>query len=137
MSGVDLTAVMDSLATAVQTALATDKHAYAYPVEDLGTGDAVVGYPQDPMQLTQTFARGMDRATFPVWIIGGLPQDKATRDTLADFITGSGSLVTAIEGYSTTAWSSVYVGTATIEEYAPNGRPAVLAVRFDCDVLSR
>lgn len=135
--GLDLTAVMDGLAAAVQTKLASDKKCYAWPTEDVTSGDAVVGYP-DPTEIAITFGRGADRATFPVWFIGGYPQDKTTRDTLADVITGTGSLITAIETYSTSAWSSVAVKAAEpfFEPYQPVGRPAQLALRFNVDLIS-
>lgn len=136
MSGIDLTAVMDALAAATQTVLASGFTAYATPSEGLREGDAVVGYPQDPINLTQTFKRGFDRATFPVWRIAGIASDERVRDAVADLITGSGSLVTAIEGYSTGAWSDVAVRTARVELYGPIGQPPLLALRFDCDVLS-
>lgn len=135
MSGIDLTAVMDGLAAAVDAALASDKTCYAYPVEDLTVGDAVVGYPET-VEVTQTFRRGIDRATVPVYLVCGLVQDKSTRDTIADYITGAGSLITAIESYSTSAWSSVSVRPLRVEPYAPVGRPPQLAVVLPVDVIS-
>lgn len=136
MTGIDLTAVMDGLAAAVDAALASDKTCYAYPVEDLTIGDAVVGYPET-IEVTQTFRRGMDRATVPVYLIAGLSQDKSTRDTIADFITGSGSLITAIESYSTgSPWSSAAVQPLRIEAWQPAGRPQQLAVVFPVDIIS-
>ena len=137
MTGIDLTAVMDDLAAAVDSALASDKTCYGYPVEDLTVGDAVVGYPDDPINVSTTFRRGMDRATLPVFLVAGMPQDKATRDTIADYITGAGSLVTAIESYSTTSWSSASVTTISVDRYDPVGRPPLVAVRFNVDILSR
>lgn len=137
MAGIDLTAVMDGLAAAVDSVLASDKTAYAYPVEDVTVGDAVVGYPQDPIDTAVTFRRGMDRATFPVFLIGGLPQDKGTRDTLADYLTGASSLITAIESYTTgSPWASAAVLTVQIDRYEPVGRPPLVAVRFDVDIIS-
>ena len=137
MTGIDVSAVWDALGAAVTTALATGKACYVYPVEDLTTGDAFVDYPQDPQPIAATFGRGLDRVALDVVLIGGLPQDKSARDAIADYITGNGSVVAAIEGYSTSAWSSASVTTWQIGTYVPNGRPSLLAVRYRVDILTR
>ncbi len=136
MTGVDVSAVWDALGAAVTTVLATGKACYVYPVEDLTAGDALVDYPQDPQPIAATFGRGLDRVQLDVVLIGGLPQDKSARDAIADYITGSGSLVTAIESYSTSAWASASVTSWQVGTYVGNGRSPLLAVRYRVDILT-
>lgn len=135
MSGIRLDSVMGDLATAVQTVLASGRTAYGYPVEGVRQGDAVVGYPPDPIQVGTTFRRGQDRCTVPVFRICGLPQDAATVTEVSAAIDDSGSLITAIEGYAGT-WSSVAVLTVRIDRFDPIGQPSLVAVRYDVDVIS-
>jgi hypothetical protein len=135
MSALNLSAVMTGLAAAVQTVLASDRTAYDHPVEGVVPGDAVVAYPQEPIEISTTFRRGQDRCVVPVFVICGLPQDETTRDAVSAWIDDSSSIVTAIEGYSGT-WASVSVMRPLIEGFAPVGQPPQLAVRFDVDVIS-
>lgn len=130
-----LKSVMVDLATAAQTVLASDRKAYSRPVEGVRQGDVVVGYPQDPIEISATYRRGMDRATFLLWRICGLPQDESTQDEVAAAIDDSGSLITAIEGYAGT-WDSVSVTTVQVDTIEPIGQQPQLALRYDIDVLS-
>lgn len=133
MSVMNAAQVMIDLAAAVQTELATGFKAYSLPIEGVRVGDAVVGYPED-IRVTQTFGRGMDRATYPVFVICGMPQDEATRTAISAWL-GSGSIIAAIEGYAGT-WSSVAVASPRIESFTPTGGSPQLALRFDVDVIS-
>lgn len=136
MSGaLNLSAVMVDLAAAVQTVLASGRTAFDHPVEAVVPGDAIVAYPQDPIQISTTFRRGQDRVTVPVFVICGLPQDASTRTAISAWIDNSGSVITAIEGYAGT-WSSVSVVTVQIEQFIPTGGAPLVALRFDVDVIS-
>ncbi len=134
MSVLNLSAVMVDLAAAVQTVLATGRTAFSRPVEAVVPGDAIVAYPQDPIDISTTFRRGQDRLVVPVFVICGLPQDEATRTAVSAWI-GSGSIVTAIESYAGT-WSSVAVLTAQVDTYEPIGQPPMVALRLNVDVIS-
>lgn len=134
MGVLSLSAVMVDLAAAVQTVLATGYKALPQPSEGLRAGDAVVGYPQDPIDVTTTFRRGQDHCVVPVWVLCGQSQSSETRVAVSALI-GSGSVVAAIEGYSGT-WSSVRVATVRIETFTPTNGNEQLAVRFDVDVIS-
>lgn len=134
MSVIDLSAVMVDLAAAAQTVLATGYKAHPQPVEGAQAGDAIVGYPQDPIDITTTFRRGQDRCVVPVWFLCGLSSAPATRTAVSALI-GSASVVAAIEAYAGT-WSSVKVATARIETFTPINGNEQLAVRFDVDVIS-
>ena len=133
--GIDLTAAMDGLAAAVQAVLTGTGHAYAWPVEAVRAGDAVVGYPQDPIEVALTFGRGADRAVFPVFAICGLPQDKATRDAIADIVTAASDWVAAIQSASGVG-SYALVRDCVVDAWNPDGRPMQMAVRFNVEVVS-
>ena len=134
MSALSVKSVMVDLAAAVQPELDGGRTAHPRPVEALQPGDAVVGYPTDPMSISTTFRRGQDRATFPVFVICGMPQDESTQ-TAVDALVGSGSIVAAIEAYAGT-WQSVSVTQASIVEYTPTGGSPMVALRFDVDVIA-
>ena len=135
MSGLNLSSVMTDLAAAVQTVLTSPRVAFDHPVEGVVPGDAVVGYPQDPIVISSTFRRGQDRAEFPVFVICGMPQDETTRTAVSAWMDDSGSVVTAIEGYSGT-WSSVSVLTVQVVPFQQTGGLELLALRFNVDVIS-
>lgn len=133
MSALVLASVMADLAAAVQAVLASGRVAHSRPAEGVREGDAVVGYPQEPIDLTVTFRRGLDRLTVPVYVLCGMPQDATTQTAISGWL-ASGSVVEAIQGYAGT-WSSVFV-TAQIEEFTPIGGSPLVALRFDCDIVS-
>lgn len=128
-------AVMGDLATACQTVLTTGHTAYGWPTEGARQGDVVINYPTDPVTVSVTFRRGMDRGTFSVWRLCGLAQDEATTDEVDAAVAQSSSLISAIESYAGT-WSSVAVTSWQIETYTPIGQPPLVALRLDVDVLS-
>lgn len=134
MSVIDVKAVMVDIAAAVQTVLASGRTASPRPVEAAVAGDAIVGYPTGPISIADTYGRGSDRLTLPLYIILGLPADESTQTALSTWV-GSGSIVAAIESYAGT-WQSVSVMEASVETYTPIGGPEQLALRFDIDILS-
>lgn len=134
MSVLNLSAVMVDLAAAVQPELDSGRTAHSRPIEGAKPGDAVVGYPTDPIAIAGTFRRGMDRLTVPVFILCGYAQDASTQTAVGTWL-GSGSVIAAIEAYAGT-WSSVSVTQVQIEDFSPIGGTPLVALRFDCDVLS-
>jgi hypothetical protein len=128
-SKIDLATVMDAIAAALVSGGTVTK-AYGWPHPTVQKGQAVVGYPEDGA-LGVTFQRGLDTATFPVWIIAGLPGEKSTRDYVSTLIGASDDVKTVIE----TALPQVAVERFRPETYETTGG-AFMAVRFDCDVLS-
>jgi hypothetical protein len=135
MSALNLASVMVDLAAAVQTVLASGRTAYSWPVEAVVPGDAVVAYPQEPIEISATFKRGQDRCVVPVFVICGLPQDVTTRTAISGWIDDSSSIVTAIEGYAGT-WASVSVMDPLVDEWTPTGTNPYLVLRFNVDVIS-
>lgn len=138
MGGINLTTVMDALATAVATATSVGS-AYGYPIEDVKPGDALVGYPDEEFELSITFGRGADRATFPVWVVCGLQQDKSTRDFAAGVIDAASDLPAVVEANSTlTALGAIKVTDCRFESWAipANGGPLHVVIRFDIEVTA-
>lgn len=137
MGGINLTTVMDALASAANNATGVDR-VFAYPVEDAMPGDAIVGYPEE-FEPTITFGRGMDRAVFPLWIVCGLQQDKSTRDFAATIIDTTTDIPNVIESNSTlVALGSIAVTDCRFESWAipANGGPLHVVVRFNVEVTA-
>jgi hypothetical protein len=129
MTKLDLAGTMDAIAAALVSGGTVTK-AYGWPHPTVQKGQAAVGYPEDGT-LGATFGRGLDTATFPVWVIAGLPGEKSTRDYVSDLIDASDDVKTVIEA----AMPSVAISPFRIETYETTGG-AFIAVRFDCEVLS-
>lgn len=129
-----LKSVMTDLAAAAQTTLDSGRTAFSRPVEAAVPGDVVVGYPTEPIAHSQTFRRGLDRATVPLFVICGPPQDEATQTAVSAWL-ASGSLIEAIEAYAGT-WQSVLVGPAVIQEYTTPAGVTQMALRYDIDVAA-
>ena len=129
-----LKSVMVDLAAAAQPELDAGRTAFSRPVEAPVPGDVVVGYPTEPITHSQTFGRGLDRATVPLFVICGHPQEEATQDTVAAWL-ASGSLIEAIEGYAGT-WDSVLVRPVVIQEYTTPAGVTQMALRYDIDVAA-
>ena len=134
MAALNLASVMADLATAVDTAITGTAH--GYPVESLVSGDAVVGYPEGEQPLTATFRRGLDRVSVPVFLIAGLPQDVGTRALISSWLDDSSSVVTAIEGYASSYWSSARVTGYSIDRFDPVGGNPMVVLKLTVDVLN-
>lgn len=129
-----LKSVMVDLAEAAQTVLDSGRTAFSRPVEAPVPGDVVVGYPTEPIAHSQTFRRGLDRVTVPLFVICGSPQEETTQTAVSAWI-ASGSLIEAIEAYGGT-WDSVLVRPVVIQEYTTTAGVAQMALRYDIDVLA-
>jgi hypothetical protein len=130
----NLTATMDGIAAALLSAHVVD-HAYAWPVESVVPGDGIVGYPTD-IDFDLTFGRGADRGVYPVWIMCGFTQDKATRDKVSALIAGATEIKAALDGTLSGAVDSLRVTGCTIERFQALNGPQYVMVRFDCDVVA-
>lgn len=136
MSGLDLGATMDALATAMRTVPGVTR-AYAWPVEDGAPGDAFVGYPRDPGELGITFTRGADHATFPVVVICGLLWDRATRDRVSMLIANADNdVMSRVDGDLGGVVQSADCPRFSIEPYRGRDGLDYLAVRFDVDIIA-
>lgn len=134
--GIDLGASMDGLKTAFAAVTGVIR-SFGFPNEDANPGDAIVGYPET-ITFDLTFGRGADRATFPVWVICGLPQDTTTRAFISTLLLGSSDIKDAVDGGDTIPGATVRVADAAIDRVAlgPEGnRLWHLSVRFNVDVI--
>lgn len=129
MAKLDMATVMDAIAAALVSGGCVDR-AYGYPAATVQKRQAAVGYP-DSVDFDMTFGRGLEAATFPVWIVCGIDTDEKTRDEVSRLVGSATDVKTAIES----ALDSVEVDFGGIETYETTGG-AYVAVRFDCEVLS-
>lgn len=63
--------------------------AFAYPVGKLPFPAAVVGLPEE-IEYDQTYGRGSDALTFPVWVMIGRGDERAAALELMPYLDGSG-----------------------------------------------
>jgi hypothetical protein len=136
MGTLNLNAVMDGIGVRLQTITGLRVKDYA---ADLGQPPAaIVGMPVEG-EYDYTKRRGSDRVVLPVTILVGKVSDRAARDTLSDYIAGSGakSVKAAIEGDRTlaTAAQSLAVRFPDIDIVTLNGIEYWGAV-FSVEVIS-
>lgn len=93
----DLGAVMDAIGTRLGTV--TGLRVYDYAADGAAPPAAIVALP-DTVDYDTVAGRGADRVVIPVTILVGRVSDRAARDQLAQYISGTGalSIKTAIEG---------------------------------------
>jgi len=84
----DFTEVMQALSDQLDTI--TGLRCYAFPPSTIETPAAIVSYP-DQITFDETYGRGSDSMKLPVVLAVGKVVDRATRDQLAPFVSGSGS----------------------------------------------
>lgn len=108
---------------------------YAFPAEHVSPPAAVIGYPES-YEFDQTYGRGSDRMTIPVFIIVGLTDQKAARNTLGAYVDGSGasSIKANLEGGSYTSFSSLRVQSVEFQTISVAGQEFLAAV-FSVDVF--
>ena len=133
MGALDLTNVMDALAAQVILGNVVDR-AYGWPVENIQVPSAVVGYPTDTT-FDVTFARGSDRAVFPLYVFVGKSHERAARDKLSSLITGLTGIKESIDGNLGGACQTARVTDMAIQEVTVAAVPYLAAV-FSVEVYS-
>lgn len=88
MAGIDLAATMDAIAANLEQI--TGLRVLAWPAESCAPPAGIVGYPEE-IHYDETFNRGADRATFPIWIVLGENSTLAARDALSSFVSSAGA----------------------------------------------
>lgn len=93
----DLPATLDALGVRLGTIAGL--RVYDYPPDAVAAPAAVVGYP-DEITYDVTMARGTDSTTITVTVLVTSGSDRATRDALAPYQSGTGaaSIKAAIDG---------------------------------------
>lgn len=100
-------------------------NAFGYPVGSLPLPGAVVGLP-DVVDYDQTYGRGSDEMSFPVWLMVGRTDDAASVAELLPYLAGSGakSVKAALDSTTSNTYSScdvVHVAMAVTGAYTYNG----------------
>jgi hypothetical protein len=99
--------------------------AFGYPVARLPFPGAVVGLP-DQIAYDQTYGRGSDAMTFPVWVMVARGDERAAALELLAYLNGSGatSVKAALDSTDTNTYAecdTVTVTTAVTGAYTYNG----------------
>jgi hypothetical protein len=111
--------------------------AFGYPVGQLPFPGAIVGLP-DEVRYDQTYGRGSDVMTFPVWVMVARSDERAAVLQLLPYLDGSGaqSVKAAVDsngGNEYTECDEVTVATAVPGTYTYNGVEA-FGVEFTVNV---
>ena len=139
MGALDLVAVMDGIANTLGASdLGFADRVFEWPTLSVNPPCAVVGYPT-ALTFDATYARGSDRATFPVWVILGRIDARSTRDQVGLYLGfgagGAESVKDALDGDLAGSCQSCRVTAATIEAVNISGVD-YQSIRFDLDVLT-
>lgn len=129
----NLASVMAALATELDKI--DGLRVYGWPADQVAAPAAVVGYPST-YSFDQTFGRGSDRMTIPVFVLVGRVDDRTARDVLGAYVDGSGakSVKAKVEAGSYSAMDSVRV--VDVEFLAVSvGGVEYLAAEFSVDVF--
>ena len=112
--------------------------AFGYPVGQLPFPGAIVGLP-DEITFDQTYGRGSDAMTFPVWVMVGRADERAGALELMAYLDGSGakSVKSAVDSTRTNTYSecdTVTVTQAVPGTYTYNGVDA-FGAEFTVEVM--
>ncbi|MFW6091623.1 MAG: hypothetical protein ACODAF_07060 [Actinomycetota bacterium] len=131
----DLGAVMDEVGTRLGGI--DGLRVYDYPADSVTPPAAIVAYP-DEIVYDETYGRGMDRLTLPVLVVVGRQSDRASRDNLVGYASGSGdkSVKQKLEDDSYDSCDVVRVERAEFDIVRIAGVDYVAAM-FDLDVTGQ
>lgn len=110
----NLADVMDAVGDRLDTI--TGLRVHRYPVGSVTPPAAVVAYPDD-ITYDETYARGMDKLTVPLVLVVGKASDRAARDKLGGYVSGSGasSVKAVLESGAYTAFDEIRVASAEFD----------------------
>lgn len=93
----DLNAVMDAIGTRLVGV--TGLRVADYPSDAANPPQAIVSLPET-VEYDTVMGRGADRVVIPITVLVGKVSDRAARDTLAQYVSGSGaqSIKAAVDG---------------------------------------
>lgn len=123
----NLAAVMDQLGAALESI--PSLRVFPYTADSITPPAALVGWP-DSITYDETYGRGSDSMTLPVWVAVGRADARSSRDVLAAYLDGAGpsSVKAALDGGTYTACDSVRVASARIEPISIASTPYLAAV---------
>lgn len=110
--------VLDELATKLDTIVGL--RVFAYAPDDVPVPAAIVGMPED-IQFDQTYGRGSDEMTLPVWVLVALIADRASSKELAAYLNGSGtkSVKTKLDSKANNTYTKCDTVRVTTAETGP------------------
>lgn len=128
----NLNLVMDQLGAQLDTI--TGLRVYDYDADQVTPPAAKIVLP-DEIIYDETYGRGSDKILLPVLVIVGKSSDRAARDTLAAYASGSGatSIKAVVEAGTYTAFDTVRVAHAEFDTVRIAGAD-YLAALFDLDI---
>lgn len=93
----------------------TGLRAFGYPVGQLPFPGAIVGLP-DEVAYDQTYGRGSDAMTFPIWVMVGRGDERAGALELMPYLNGSGSksVKAALDNTTSNVYSACDTVTVTM-----------------------
>ena len=132
----DLNAAMDAIG--VRLATISGLRVADYAAQSINVPQAIVSLPTAPVEYDAVMGRGADRVVIPVRVLVGAVSDRASRDAIAAYISGTGtqSVKSAIEGTDPTMGGviqTVRVTSATVD-IVTVGAVDYLGASFDVEV---
>jgi hypothetical protein len=133
----DVAAVMDELARALDSVEGLEKRVFAYPAPNVVPPAAFVGWP-DEIDYNATMVHGAVTLTLPVLVVVGKADVRSARDTVAAYLNSSGpaSVPAALEGGLRSACDSARVTSAHVAPVSIAGIE-YLAALLDVAVTGR
>lgn len=124
--------VMDAVSNQLDTI--TGLRCFAYPPDAVAPPAAIVSYPEE-IVFDETYGRGMDRMSLPVVVVVGKVSDRATRDTIAAYTSGSGSssVKAVLEAGTYSAFHTIRVESVEFDVVSIAGTE-YLAALFTLDI---
>lgn len=131
----NLSDVMDQISAQVDTIAGL--RCFAYPPDTIQPPAAVVDYPET-YTFDETFVRGSDRMTLPLWVVTARVQDRTARELLTAYLDGSGSssIKAVVEAGTYTAFHTVRVVDCEIE-VVDIGGTNYWSAKFNLDIFGR
>jgi len=131
---VNLEAVMEEIAENLRTITSVAGRTFGFPPSSITPPAAIVGYPE--VKFDQTYGRGFDRWTVPVWVVVGKVDDRNARTLLSPYLSGTGnaSVKAALDDGTYVECDSVTVVSATVTQMEIAADP-YLAAEFSVDVV--
>lgn len=129
----NLAAVIDDIADELDDI--AELNVYPFAAEHVTVPAAVIGYPES-YEFDQTYGRGSDRMTLPIFVLVGKVSDRAARDALGAYVNGSGtsSIKANLEGGSYSSFDSLRVQSVEFETISVAGQEFLAGV-FSVDVF--
>jgi hypothetical protein len=111
----DLGGVMDAIGAALGTIAGL--RVADYPSDSANPPQAIVGLPAEPIEYDATMGRGADRVVLPVAVLVGKVSDRAARDALSAYLSGTGaqSVKGALDGTLGGVAQTVRVTSARVD----------------------